>query len=99
MSVKLSIENVPDEWVAALRRRAEGNRSSLEAELLAAVERALAEPGGGARQGSLHTANRPPPGRRLSLADLDACARNSGLRMPSEAASILRRGRDGSRRR
>ena len=42
MSVNLSIKNVPDELAEQLRRRAESNHRSLQGELMALLEAALA---------------------------------------------------------
>lgn len=44
MAVSLSIKNVPDEVAAKLRGRAETHRRSLQGELLAIVEHAVAAP-------------------------------------------------------
>jgi antitoxin FitA len=43
MSVNLSIKGVPEGWAERLRARAERNHRSLQGELMAIVEQALAE--------------------------------------------------------
>ena len=43
MPVNLSIKNAPDEVVRRLRRRAERNHRSLQGELMAIIETAVAE--------------------------------------------------------
>ena len=43
----LSIKDVPDAWAEALRERAKRNHRSLQGELMAILERALAEPASG----------------------------------------------------
>lgn len=45
MPVNLSIKNAPDDVVERLRQRAARNHRSLQGELLAIVEAAVAEPG------------------------------------------------------
>jgi len=45
MPVNLSIKDVPDDLAARLRQRAAGNHRSLQGELLALLEEALAERG------------------------------------------------------
>lgn len=44
MAVNLSIKSVPDELAERLRQRAERNHRSLQGELMALLEQALAEP-------------------------------------------------------
>lgn len=40
----ISVKDVPDAWAEALRRRAARNHRSLQGELMAIIERAVAEP-------------------------------------------------------
>lgn len=48
MAINLSIKNVPDAVAGALRRRAEQNHRSLQGELMAILERSVANPVAGA---------------------------------------------------
>jgi antitoxin FitA len=43
MGVNLSIKSVPEDWAERLRQRAERNHRSLQGELMAIVEQALAQ--------------------------------------------------------
>jgi plasmid stability protein len=101
MSVHLSVKNVPDEIAEQLRRRAERSHRSLQGELLAILEQAASAPlqepesaaAPDARDGDAAVSN-DSTRRRITIADLAASARTSGLMMPSESASILRKLRD-----
>ena len=62
MSVNLSIKEVPDEIAEALRQRAARNHRSLQGELMAIIERAVAEPAAGSTQSTRGAA----PGIRRS---------------------------------
>lgn len=77
MSVNLSIKNVPDELAERLRRRAVGHHRSLQGELLAILEEAVA----GTRRITVEEARRivlergletPDEARDMVRADRDA---------------------------
>jgi len=95
MSVNLSVKNVPEQVAEQLRRRAERGHRSLQGELLAILEQAASQPlaeDAGAESGAGKSNGNST--RRLTMADLAASARSSGLKMPSESASIVRKLRD-----
>jgi antitoxin FitA len=79
MPVNLSIKNAPDDVVHRLRERAQRNHRSLQGELLAIVEDAVAV----------------TPRMTLTLAELAAEVRRLGISSPSEAAAMIREDRDG----
>lgn len=113
MPVTLSIKHVPDGVAEGLRRRAAGNRRSLQQELLMLVEQAampssfsgVADPP--AAYG--HSDRADPPagkgkvgagrGRRLTLDELWERARKLGLPHGESSAAIVRRDRDARNRR
>lgn len=78
MPVDLSIENVPNEVVRRLRRRADRNYRSLQDELLAIVEDAV----------------QPDPQPAPRPVELLAEIRRLGLGTSAEAAAIVRADRD-----
>jgi plasmid stability protein len=108
MTVNLSVKNVPEHLAEQLRKRAEHHHRSLQGELLAILEQAGAEaeaagaaPGAALSgapadeaAGDAVTPATVPSRGRLTIADLADSARSSGLRGPSESASILRKLRD-----
>ncbi len=74
----LSIKNVPDAQIAALRVRAERNHRSLEEELRAVLDDALRE----------------VSEKKLSITELSALARSLGLKTADEATQMIRQDRD-----
>jgi len=74
----LSIKDVPEEQVAALRARAKRNHRSLQGELRAMLD------------GATSAITR----RTLTIGELSEYGRRSGLRTPSESAKMIREDRD-----
>jgi plasmid stability protein len=74
----LSIKDVPEEQVAALRERAKRNHRSLQGELRAVLDDATAS----------------VTRRTLTIEELSKYARRSGLRTPSESVQMIREDRD-----
>jgi plasmid stability protein len=70
--VNLSVKNVPDELAEKLRQRAERNHRSLQRELMAILEQAVAQPGAGA---PLVPEPRDPNKRYVSLDEVRRRAR------------------------
>lgn len=85
----LSIKGARDDVVERLKERAERNHRSLNGELLAIIEAAVADR-------PLSTEDEATKGgHRLTVGDVLAAARESGLKSPSESAAIVRAMRDG----
>jgi plasmid stability protein len=83
--VNLSIKNAPDDVVARLRERAARNHRSLQGELLAIIEDAVAPA-------------LPAPARYLTVDEVLARARKLNLQQRDEAAALVRADRDGGHR-
>lgn len=82
MPVNLSIKNAPDDVVERLRERAQRNHRSLQGELMAIIEEAVA----------------PKSPDHLKLDEYRARIRALGLSSRDEAAAIVRADRDGGHR-
>jgi plasmid stability protein len=77
MPVNLTIENVPDELIERLRRRAERSHRSLQGELMVILLEAIGR-----------------SSERISIGEARRRVKELGLRMPSEAAAMVREDRD-----
>ena len=83
MPVNLSIKNAPDDVVARLRERAARNHRSLQGELMAIIEAAVAP---------------PSAARSTTIDEFRARIRDLGIRSPDETAAIIRADRDAGHR-
>lgn len=79
MGINISIKNVPEEKVAALKARAKRNHRSLQGELLALIEEAVALP----------AENAP-----LSISEFVEEGVRMGLSTPAQATGWIRQDRD-----
>jgi len=102
MPVTLTIKQVSDSLARRLRERAEANHRSLQGELMAVLEAALATPAI-LEQPQAAYRNRPKRAqpteaplhkRKLSLAELWEIGREMGLQSRSESTRIIRKMRD-----
>lgn len=80
MGINISIKNVPEEQVAQLKARAKRNHRSLQGELLALIEEALAT-------------NQPEP-KTMTIHELVEQGKRLGLSTASEATQWIREDRD-----
>jgi plasmid stability protein len=106
MPVTLTVKNVPDRVAEALRERAAASHRSLQGELMAILEDAMAHPIFHARQpespryaakaGGRGSSSKTPSahGRRMTLAQAWDRARRVGSPSKSESAAIVRKLRD-----
>lgn len=106
MPVTLTIKAVPDRVADRLRARAAASHRSLQGELMAILEEALAQGVWQARQqepapyatkpGAKRTTTKAVPahGKRMSLSELWERSRRLGPPSKSEAAEIVRKLRD-----
>ena len=106
MPVTLTIKEVPDRVADKLRQRAAASHRSLQGELMAILEQALAqqawqalqqEPAPYAAQpGARRAASTPVPvhGRRMSLTELWERSRRLGPPSKTESTEIVRKLRD-----
>lgn len=78
MPVNLSVKQVPDHIAERLRQRAAANHRSMQGELMAILEREL-------------TVVSAP---KLTISELAARVRATGLRTSSEAVQMIREDRD-----
>jgi antitoxin FitA len=106
MPVTLTIKEVPDRVADKLRQRAAASHRSLQGELMAILEQALAQEAWQVRQqepapyaakpGRRRAASTPVPahGRRMSLGELWERSRRLGAPSKTESAEIVRKLRD-----
>ncbi len=103
MPVTLTIKQVPDRVAGRLRERAEANHRSLQGELMAVLEAALAAPRIIEQPQAAYRSNRPKRTRptdvpvhkrNLTLAELWDLGRATGLKSPSGSTRIIRKMRD-----
>ncbi len=103
MPVTLTIKKVPDSVARRLRERAEANHRSLQGELMAVLEAALATPASLEQPQADYRDNRPKRAqraeaplhkRKLTLAELWEIGRRMGLQSRSESTRIIRKNRD-----
>ncbi|MGH8642775.1 MAG: FitA-like ribbon-helix-helix domain-containing protein [Burkholderiales bacterium] len=105
MPVTLTIKEVPDRVADKLRQRAAASHRSLQGELMAMLEQALAQEAWQARQREPAYAAKtpgkrgappavPPHGRRMSLGELWERSRRLGPSSKSESTEIVRKLRD-----
>jgi plasmid stability protein len=89
--VNLSVKNVPHELAERLRQRAERNHRSLQRELLAILEQAVAQPGGGA---ALTPEPRDPGKRYISIDEAYQRAKQLFPNGSPSSVEFIRRSRD-----
>lgn len=103
MPVTLTIKQVPDSLARRLRERAAASHRSLQGELMAVLESALATPANLQQPQAAYRPGKPkvtPPRdvrlheRSLTLAELWEIGRRMGLKSRSESARIIRKMRD-----
>jgi plasmid stability protein len=105
MPVTLTIKEVPDRVADKLRQRAAASHRSLQGELMAMLEQALAQEAWEARQQQAAYAAKTPGkrgapaavpehGRRMSLGELWERSRRLGPPSKSESTEIVRKLRD-----
>ena len=103
MPVTLTIKQVPDRLARQLRERATASHRSLQGELMAVLESALAAPANLEQPQAAYRAGKPKGTqrvearlheRKLTLAELWEIGRKKGLQSPSESARIIRKMRD-----
>ena len=103
MPVTLTIKQVSDSLARRLRERAEANHRSLQGELMAVLEAALATPAILEQPQAAYRNNRPKRAqptevplhkRKLTLAELWEIGREMGLQSRSESTRIIRKMRD-----
>lgn len=103
MPVTLTIKKVPERIAARLRARAAATHRSLQGELMAILEAAVAQPNQAVAEKEPApydaTARKPrngrrPGERRLTLAEVWEMGRRAGLASPSESVEIIRTARD-----
>jgi plasmid stability protein len=80
MGINISIKNVPEEKVAQLKARAKRNHRSLQGELLALIDEAVAP--------------NPPPRKTMTVHELVEQGRRLGLTTATEATQWIREDRD-----
>lgn len=90
MPVNLSVKNVPDELAELLRRRALGNRRSLQKELLNILEAAV-----GRSASSRGTAKPGTDSRALTIEEVAERARKLFPHGTESSVDYIRRMRDG----
>ncbi len=90
MPVNLSVKNVPDELAERLRRRAAGNRRSLQRELLSILESAA-----GYREPSRGADEQQIPRDTLTIDELAERSRKLFPRGTPSSVDYIRRLRDG----
>jgi len=78
MGVNISIKNVPEEKVEILKRRAKNNHRSLQGELMAIIDQAVAE----------------PPKKPITIGEIGAYVRSFGVTTKDEAVRMIREDRD-----
>ncbi len=79
MGVNISIKNVPAEKLKKLKLRAKRNHRSLQGELMAIIDRIIAEPAEG----------------HMTFDEAVAAIRKIALKTPSESVRMIREDRDG----
>ena len=105
MPVTLTIKQVPERVAQKLRARAASNHRSMQGELMAILDEAVAEPPNAAEPEAPYSVKRqgrskaPVHGRRLKLAELWERSRRLGPKSRSESTAIVRSLRDERHRR
>ena len=99
----LSIKDVPEAWAEALRQRAARNHRSLQGELMAILERAVADSGDTPRPGSLGQGvarTEPQAGPRQNWKTIEQVAADLRSRFPQglpagpSSIDLIRQDRD-----
>jgi plasmid stability protein len=90
MTVNLSVKNVPEELAELLRRRAAGNRRSLQRELLSILEAAV----GLAPSAQPTAAKRRAPRAAITIEELAEISRNLFPEGTESSVAYLRQLRD-----